>query len=90
MHEIIYMKKSEYDKMHAAELREKYLKETPEGYSKADIKSMADNAILDMDYFLNEWEYDGDDYGDFPEPAVIYRIIDDTPTDYGDDDGIPF
>ena len=92
MPEIIYMKKSEYDKMCAAELREKYLKKTPAGYSKSDIRSMSDNAILDMDYFLHEEEYDLYDH-DGKEPDIIYHIIDDSPNELLEEalkHGIPF
>jgi len=87
MPEIICIKKSEYDKMCASEIREKYLKKTPAGYSKSEIRAMSDNDILDMDYFLHEEEHDFYD-GDDKEPAVIYRIIDDEPTNYLDE-GIP-
>ena len=92
MPEIITMKKSEYDKMCADELREKYLKKTPKGYSKTDIKSMSDSAILDMDYFLNEDKYDflDDDDDNYIEPDVIYRIIDDSPKDNWEDDDFMF
>ena len=48
MPKIITMKRSEYDKMCAAELREKYMIEAPEGLSKSDIQSMSDNDILDF------------------------------------------
>jgi len=91
MPEIIYMKKSEYDKMCAAELREKYLKKTPTGYSKSEIRNMSDNAILDMDYFLNEEHYDcyDEDYDNYKGPDVIYRIVDDSPRNPEEDD-IPY
>ena len=36
------------------ELRRKYLKNVPEGYTKSEIEKMSDEDILDMDYFLNE------------------------------------
>lgn len=35
-------------------LREKYINNPPEGMTSADIRSMGDEALLDMDYFLNE------------------------------------
>ena len=86
MPKIITMKRSEYDKMCAAELREKYLKEPPEGISKSHINSMSDNDILDMDYFLHELEYDDFyDDDDDKEPDVIYNIIDDSPRNEFDD-----
>ena len=37
-----------------AEIRKKYLKRPPEGFSKKVIQQMTDEEILDMDYFLNE------------------------------------
>ena len=37
-----------------AEIRKKYLKHTPEGFSKKEIQQMTDEEILDMNYFLNE------------------------------------
>ena len=44
-------------------LRKKYMQNPPEGYTKKDIEKMRDNDLLDMDYFLNEEEYDcPDDY----------------------------
>jgi len=88
MPKIITMKRSEYDKMCAAELREKYMIEAPEGLSKSDIKSMSDNDILDMDYFLHELEYDlyDNDNSNDKEPDVIYSIIDDSPNYFDDDD----
>lgn len=36
------------------ELRKKYMKNPPEGYTAKDIAEMTDDDILDMDYFLNE------------------------------------
>lgn len=36
------------------ELRQKYIKNPPEGMSPRDIRDMSDEALLDMDYFLNE------------------------------------
>lgn len=36
------------------ELREKYMKNPPEGFTAKEIKYMSDDDILDMDYFLNE------------------------------------
>jgi len=88
MPEIIHMKKSEYDKMVAAELREKYLAELQEGSSSSEILRMTDSEILDMDYFLNEEKYDFDDeYEDCgKEPDVIYHIFDDTPKESWEDD----
>ena len=35
-------------------LRKKYMDNPPEGMTSADIRSMSDENLLDMDYFLNE------------------------------------
>jgi hypothetical protein len=43
-------------------LRQKYLDNPPDGYSKAEIQRMRDEDLLDMDYFLNEDSYDLDDW----------------------------
>jgi hypothetical protein len=43
-------------------LRQKYMENPPEGYSKREIKRMRDEDLLDMDYFLNEHLYDFDDW----------------------------
>ena len=39
---------------HTEELKAKYIKNPPEGMNAEDIKSMSDDDLLDMDYFLNE------------------------------------
>lgn len=39
-------------------LRQKYMADPPDGYSKAEIKKMRDEDLLDMDYFLHEEFYD--------------------------------
>lgn len=52
------------DKQYAAELRNKYVLNPPEGMTADDVKRMSDNDLLDMDYFLNEDEYDEDDVGE--------------------------
>ena len=44
-------------------LREQYIENLPAGYSKREIKSMSDEDLLDMHYFLNE-----EDDDDFEEP----------------------
>lgn len=36
-------------------LREKYMQNPPDGYTRREIERMRDNDILDMDYFLNEF-----------------------------------
>lgn len=47
----------------AEELRKKYMKNPPEGMTSADIRSMSGEALLDMDYFLNDDGLD-DDFGE--------------------------
>lgn len=41
------------------ELRKKYINNPPEGLTSKDIRSMSDEELLDIDYFMNE-ELDGD------------------------------
>ena len=42
------------------ELRKKYMDNPPEGMTSMDIRRMSEDALLDMDYFLNEAELDDD------------------------------
>lgn len=44
-------------------LRRKYIDNPPEGMTSKDIRSMSDEVLLDMDYFLNDDELD-DDFGE--------------------------
>ena len=44
-------------------LRKKYMDNPPEGMTSMDIRRMSEDALLDMDYFLNEDELD-DDFGE--------------------------
>ena len=44
-------------------LREKYIKNPPEGMTSKDVRSMSDEDLLDMDYFLNDDDLD-DDFGE--------------------------
>ncbi len=44
-------------------LRRKYIDNPPEGMTSKDIRSMSDEALLDMYYFLNDDELD-DDFGE--------------------------
>lgn len=46
------------------ELRKKYIDNPPEGMTPGDIRLMSDNDLLDMDYFLNEDDFDDDDFGE--------------------------
>ena len=49
---------------HVEELRAKYIANSPEGMTSNDVKNMSDDALLDMDYFLNEDEFDDDEFGE--------------------------
>ena len=46
----------------AEKLRSQYIKISPEGMIAHDIELMSDNDLLDMDYFLHE--FDDDDFGE--------------------------
>ena len=46
------------------ELRKKYINNPPEGLTSADIRHMSEDELLDMDYFLNEDDPFGDDFGE--------------------------
>ena len=43
--------------------REKYIKHPPEGMTSKDVRSMSDEDLLDMDYFLNDDKLN-DDFGE--------------------------
>ena len=45
------------------ELRKKYINNPPEGLTSKDIRSMSDEELLDMDYFLNEDDLFDDEAG---------------------------
>lgn len=82
----IYMKKSEYNRITAEKLRIKYMADPPEGYTKSEIKSMSDDSILDMDYFLHEFDDFYDEDSPSKEPDEIIHLIDDLPKDPEDED----
>ena len=44
-------------------LRKKYMDNPPEGMTSQDIRIMSEDALLDMDYFLNDDELD-DGFGE--------------------------
>ena len=47
----------------AEKLRSQYIKKSPEGMIAHDIELMSDNDLLDMDYFLHEFDdFDDDDF----------------------------
>ena len=43
-------------------LRKKYMNNPPEGMTSEDIRRMSEDALLDMDYFLNEDDPFDDDF----------------------------
>ena len=45
------------------ELRKKYMENPPEGLTSQDIRNMSEDALLDMDYSLNDDELD-DEFGE--------------------------
>ena len=51
------------------EIRNKYIKNPPDGMTADDIRHMSEDDLLDMDYFLNE----DDEFGeDFPGAEGFY------------------
>ena len=49
----------------AKELREQYMKNPPEGMTSDEVRNMSDDDLLDMDYFLHEFDdLDDDDFGE--------------------------
>ena len=47
------------------ELRKKYIENPPEGMTSRDIRHMSEEELLDMDYFLHEFDDpDDDDWGE--------------------------
>ena len=45
------------------ELRKKYIENPPEGMTSKDIRHMSEDDLLDMDYFLHEFDDVDDDLG---------------------------
>lgn len=45
-------------KQNTEKLRQKYIQNPPEGMTADEIRSMSDDDLLDMDYFLNEEDFD--------------------------------
>lgn len=68
---ILWIKTEVHIKMknHTEELRKKYIQHPPEGMTADDVRTMSDEALLDMDYFLHE-DDDLDD-GDFFEEGFF-------------------
>jgi hypothetical protein len=49
---------------HTEELRNKYIQNPPAGMTSEDVRTMSDNDLLDMDYFLHEDDDLDDDIGE--------------------------
>ena len=45
----------------AKELRAKYIKNPPEGMTSEEVRQSSDDELLDMDYFLHEFDGFNDD-----------------------------
>ena len=50
-------------KTNIEKLRKKYMDNPPEGLTSKDIRLMSEEALLDMDYFLNEDDLFDDEAG---------------------------
>lgn len=47
----------------AKELRQQYIQSPPEGMTSEEVRDMSDDELLDMDYFLHEFDdIDDDDW----------------------------
>ena len=49
---------------HTEKLRQKYIANPPEGMTPEDIQGMSEEALLDMDYFLHEDDFEDDGVGE--------------------------
>ena len=63
MHEYTLSRECDWMKPNIEELRKKYMENSPEGLTSQDIRNMSEDALLDMDYFLNDDELD-DEFGE--------------------------
>ena len=49
----------------AKELRERYIQNPPEGMTSEEVRHMSDDDLLDMNYFLHEFDdFEDDDFGE--------------------------
>lgn len=49
----------------AKELRQRYIQNPPDGMTSDEVRDMSDDDLLDMDYFLHEFDdFDDDDLGE--------------------------
>lgn len=60
---ILLLKEDAYMNPKTEELRKKYMDHPPEGMTSEDIHRMSEDALLDMDYFLNEDDLLDDEAG---------------------------
>ena len=56
---------------HTEELRKQYMQSPPEGMTSEDVRTMSDDDLLDMDYFLHE-DDDLDEDGEGEEGFYIF------------------
>lgn len=66
----------------AKELRIQYIQNPPEGMTSDEVRNMSDEDLLDMDYFLHEFDdLDDDDWGEegfyifYPLPSVCCALL---------------
>ena len=60
---ILLSKEALYMNPQTEKLRKKYMDNPPEGMTSEDIRRMSEDALLDMDYFLNEDDLFDDEAG---------------------------
>ena len=53
-------------------IREQYIKNPPEGLTSDEVRNMDDENLLDMEYFLHEFDNLDDD--DFEEEGFLYLL----------------
>lgn len=58
-----FLKEGEHMNTNTEKLRKKYMDNPPEGLTPEDIRHMSEDALLDMDYFLNEDDLFADEAG---------------------------
>ena len=64
----------------AKELRKQYIKNPPEGMTSDEVRDMSDDDLLDMDYFLHEFDNLDDVklYATHPEHVAAGKILAET------------
>jgi len=58
-----FLKEDDHMNPNTEKLRQKYMDNPPEGMTPGDIRRMSEDALLDMDYFLNEDDLFADEAG---------------------------